>query len=85
MPELLNVLPTLKDGEVSDVIHTSSGYNLIMVLERRDGKQKPFRDIRDRVRQMMVNEKLPAYLGKLQRQFPVTWTVMADRPPVAKP
>ena len=79
MPELLKVLPTLKDDQVSEVIPTQSGYNLITVIERRDGKQKPYEDVRERVKQMMVNEKLPAYLGELEKRYPVTWGVMATQ------
>ncbi|MGE5757522.1 MAG: peptidylprolyl isomerase, partial [Sideroxydans sp.] len=77
MPELLKVLPTLKDDQLSDVIATPSGYHLIMVLERRIGRQKPFEDVRERVQQMMVNQNLPAYLGELEKRYPVSWGVMA--------
>lgn len=88
MPELLKVLQTLKDDELSDVIATPSGYNLIMVVERRTGSQKQFEDVRERVQQMMVNEKLPAYLGELEKRYPVSWSVIAARSasqPVATP
>ncbi len=77
MPELLKVLPTLKDDQLSEVIATPAGYHLITVLERRVGRQKPFEDVRDRVKQMMVNQNLPAYLGELEKRFPVSWNVMA--------
>lgn len=77
MPELLKVLPTLKDDQLSEVIATPSGYHLITVLERRIGRQKPFEDVRERVQQMMVNQNLPAYLGELEKRYPVSWGVMA--------
>jgi parvulin-like peptidyl-prolyl isomerase len=88
MPELLKVLKTLKDDELSDVIATPSGYNLIMVVERRTGSQKQFEDVRERVQQMMVSEKLPAYLGELEKRYPVSWSVIAAQAasqPVATP
>lgn len=81
MPELQRVLDTLKDGELSDVIETPSGYHLLMVLERRIGRQKPFAEVRERVQQRMVNQQLPAYLGELEKRYPVSWNVMT--PPVA--
>jgi len=77
MPELLNVLATLQDNQVSEVISTQSGYQLITVLERRVATQKPFEDVRDRVKQMMVSEYLSAYLNDLQKRYPVTWNVVA--------
>lgn len=78
-PELLKSLATLKDGQISEVISTQSGFHLITVLERRIGKQKAFEDVRDRVKQMMVNQNMPAYLGELEKRYPVTWNVMASQ------
>ncbi len=77
MPELIKVLATLKDDELSAVITTESGYHLIMVVERRIGSQKPYEDVRERAQQMMVNQNLPTYLGELEKRYPVTWSVMA--------
>ncbi|OIR18066.1 foldase protein PrsA precursor [mine drainage metagenome] len=88
MPELLKELATLKDDELSAVIPTRSGYHLIMVLERRIGSQKPYEDVRDRVRQMMISQNLPAYLGELEKRYPVSWNVMVAQPalqPAATP
>ncbi|MBI5890206.1 MAG: peptidylprolyl isomerase [Nitrosomonadales bacterium] len=79
VPELMKVLPTLKDEQISEVVSTPSGFHLIVVLERRIGKQKPFGDVRERVKQMMVNQNLPAYLGELEKRYPVTWNVMATQ------
>lgn len=87
-PELLKELATLKDDELSAVIPTESGYHLIMVLERRIGSQKPYEDVRDRIRQMMISQHLPAYLGELEKRYPVSWNVMVAKPalqPAATP
>ena len=78
MPELQKVLETLQDEEISGVVATPSGYHLITVLERRIGRQKPFEDVQERVKQMIVNQNLPAYMGELEKRFPVTWSVMAS-------
>ncbi len=88
MPELLKVLPKLKDEQLSEVIATPAGFHLIMVLERRIGRQKPFGDVSERVRQMMVRQNLPPYLDELQKRYPVTWSVVAMQAasqPVATP
>lgn len=81
MPELLNVLPTLKDEQLSEVIASPSGYHLLMVLERRIGRQKPFAEVRERVQQMIINQHLPAFMGELEKRYPVSWNLMAS--PVA--
>ncbi|MDP2759592.1 MAG: peptidylprolyl isomerase [Sideroxyarcus sp.] len=77
MPELLKALGALQDDELSGVIVTPSGYHLIMVLERRIGRQKPFVEVRERVQQMIVNQNLPAYMGELEKRYPVSWSLMA--------
>jgi len=79
LPELLKVLETLQDDELSGVVATQSGYHLITVLERRIGRQKPFSDVRERVKQMIVNQNFPAYMGELEKRYPVTWGVMASQ------
>jgi parvulin-like peptidyl-prolyl isomerase len=73
------VLETLQDDELSGVVATQSGYHLITVLERRIGRQKPFSDVRERVKQMIVNQNFPAYMGELGKRYPVTWGVMASQ------
>lgn len=86
MPELLEALGTLQDDELSGVIVTPSGYHLIMVLERRIGRQKPFVEVRERVQQMIINQNLPAYMGELEKRYPVSWSLMATQaatPPAA--
>jgi peptidyl-prolyl cis-trans isomerase C len=85
MPELLNVLPKLKDEQLSDIITTPAGFNLIMVLERRIGRQKPFEDVRERVQQMMISQNLPGFLGELEKRYPVTWSVIAAQPVASQP
>jgi len=77
MPELLKVLDTLQDDELSGVIATRSGFHLLMVLERRIGRQKPFAEVRERGQQMIVNRHLPAYMGELEKRYTVSWNVMA--------
>jgi len=83
MPELLKVLDTLQDDELSGVVATQSGFHLLMVLERRIGRQKPFAEVRERVQQMIVNQHLPSYMGELEKRYPVNWNLMVA--PAAAP
>ena len=79
MPELDGALSKLKDNEVSDVIETKMGFHLLTILERQPGGMKTYAEVHDRARQMFINEKLPAYLGKLERKYQVSWKVIEAR------
>ncbi len=79
MPELDNALSKLEDGKVSEVIETKMGFHLLMILERQSRGQKTFDEVHDRIRQMIINEKLPPYLGELERSYRVSWKVIEAR------
>jgi parvulin-like peptidyl-prolyl isomerase len=76
MPELNNALSSLKDGEISEVIETKAGFHLLTVLEREPGGKKTFPEVRNRVRQLVINEQLRPYLGELERRYQVSWKVI---------
>ncbi|HET7833426.1 MAG TPA: peptidylprolyl isomerase [Gallionella sp.] len=76
MPELETALAKLEENKVSEVIETKAGFHLLMLLERQPGKQKAYAEVRDRVRQLIINEKLPAYLGELEQRHKVSWKVI---------
>lgn len=79
MPELDRALSKLEDGKLSEIIETKMGFHLLMVLERQPAGQKTFDEVKDRVRQMIINEKLPVYLGELERRYQVSWKVIKAR------
>ncbi len=79
MPELDNALAKLGDNQVSDVIETKVGFHLLTILEHQAKGQKTYAEVSDRVRQMIINEKLPPYLGELERSYPVSWKVIKAR------
>jgi parvulin-like peptidyl-prolyl isomerase len=79
MPELDNALATLDDNKISDVIETKAGFHLLTILEHQAKGQKTYAEVSDRVRQMIINEKLPPYLGELERSYQVTWKVIKAR------
>lgn len=79
MPELDNALSKLEDGKLSEVIETKAGFHLLMILEHQPRIQKTYAEVRDRVRQMIINEQLPPYLGELERRYKVSWKVIKAR------
>ncbi len=79
MPELENALAKLQDNQLSDIITTKVGFHLLTVLERKPQGQKTYAEVHDRVRQLIINENLPTYLGELERRYKVTWHVIKVR------
>lgn len=84
MPELEKALATLQDGQLSTVIETREGFHLLTVLERKPGERKSYAEVRDRVRQLIINEQLPPYLGELERRYKVSWNVIQSGDGAAK-
>lgn len=85
MPEIERVLPELKDGEVSDIIETEKGYHLVVVLDRRPGKVRAFESMKDKVKQLIIDEKVPEYLNSLQEKYGVEWHILEKGKETAKP
>ena len=51
----------LQPGEVSGLIRTRPGYQIIQVEERRGGGARPFEEVKDEVRDRLVNEQGDVY------------------------
>ena len=49
---------SLKPGEVSNVVETEVGFHLIKVHEKRPEKTVPFKEVEERIRQHLTNQKL---------------------------
>jgi peptidyl-prolyl cis-trans isomerase C len=79
MPELDQALSKLEDNQVSEVIETKLGFHVLTILERQAGRQEPYAAVRDRIRQIVINENMRPYLGELERRYPVSWRVMKPR------
>ncbi len=63
----------LEDNQVSEIIQTVKGYHLILITERRPGGKKAYTAVRDRVRQVIIMEKLGPYIKELEQRYPVEW------------
>ncbi|MCX7193800.1 MAG: peptidylprolyl isomerase [Proteobacteria bacterium] len=79
LPELDKALARLPDGQVSEIVQTPVGFHLLTIIERKPGQHKTFADVRERVRQLIINEKLPPYLGTLEHRYKVNWQVLQGR------
>lgn len=46
-----------KPGDLSEVVQTDFGYHIIKLTERKEGADKPFDEMKDRIRMAMLNRK----------------------------
>jgi peptidyl-prolyl cis-trans isomerase C len=79
LPELDNALSKLPDGQISEIIQTPVGFHLLTIIERKPGQHKTFADVRERISQLIINEKLRPYLGELEHRYPVNWKILKGR------
>ncbi len=76
LPELDRALEKLGDGQVSEVVETKLGFHLLTILERQSRRHELYAQIRERLRQLVINENLRQYLGELEQRYSVTWKVI---------
>lgn len=75
-PEIEDAIKNLNNDEISPVIKTSRGYHLVTVLNKRIGGTQRYSQIKDKLRQMIINENMDKYLAELEHRHPVNWLVM---------
>ena len=82
-PVIENAIKDLEDGKHSGVIKTEKGYLIATILDRRPGGKRRFESMKDKVRQLVINEHMHDYLAELQKKHKVTWKMLeikADKP-----
>ena len=76
-PALQTMLEKIKVGEVSDVIRTQRGYQLLELESRTDVKVKTFEEARQDISDRIAEEKRRAetqkYIEKLRAAASITW------------
>ncbi len=78
-PKIEKAIRNLPDGKVSPVIKTAKGYHLVTILERKPGRTRPYSEMRDRVRQELINSKLVDFLQNAQKSHKVVWKVLGQQ------
>jgi peptidyl-prolyl cis-trans isomerase C len=59
VPEFEEVAFSLKsNGEISEIVHTQYGFHIIQLEERREGKPKPFDQVKEQIKSVLRNTQL---------------------------
>jgi len=57
LQELDNTAFALREGEISDIISTPTGFYILKMLEKKQIEYIPFKDVKDMVKEMVFQEK----------------------------
>jgi peptidyl-prolyl cis-trans isomerase SurA len=76
-PQLQKLLDALKVGELTEVIRTTRGYQILKLESRTETKVKTFDEARGEIADRVVNTKrraeLEKYLDRLREQATISW------------
>jgi peptidyl-prolyl cis-trans isomerase C len=74
-PDIEKALKNLPNGKVSDIINTSKGFHLVMVVDRKPSERKSFAAVKDRVKRALIDEKMSPYMKLLTAKHPAQWQI----------
>lgn len=73
--EIENGIKNLKDNQVSEVIKTDKGWHLVVIVNRKSSERKAYAEIKDRVKQKFLAEKMTVYLQEVTEKHPLVWKI----------
>lgn len=56
-PELENAIMAMKQGDVSELVYTPSGFHIVKLEERNAGKPKPFEKVKAEIEDLLYRKK----------------------------
>jgi hypothetical protein len=78
-PELATAIFSLKSGDLSNVVKTSSGYQIIKVDERTEPELQPFEGVKKRIEDGLLSERVTKVRAELfqdlKKKFPIEYLI----------
>jgi peptidyl-prolyl cis-trans isomerase C len=71
IPAFENIAFTLRVGETSSPVHTEFGYHIIKVTNRIAPQIKPLEEVRDDIRDVLIEQAVDTYINELRRNATV--------------
>lgn len=65
IPEIEAVVFTMRIGDISDVIESSTGYHIVKVTAKKDRREPSFDDLQEEISQIVFNQKAEKEYRKL--------------------
>ncbi len=81
-PVIENAIKDLDDGKISGIIKTKKGYVIATILDRRPGGVRRYEAMKDKVRQLFIDEKMHTYLSQLEKKYKVDWKLLKSKPSI---
>jgi len=78
-PAIEKALSGLKDNQISEIVETPMGFHILTILERSPSLKRSFASVRDKVAQMLVNQKTAEYMNELSGRHKVTWNLVDSK------
>jgi parvulin-like peptidyl-prolyl isomerase len=63
-----SVVFALQTNEVSDVISTDSGYQLVQLTGKIPARTQPLSEVAEEIKESLIIEQIPAYLAKIKEE-----------------
>lgn len=69
MPELESSITAMRPGDVSELIHTPSGFHIVKLEEKISGRMKPFESVRSDVEENLYRKKSEERFSQWAREL----------------
>ena len=85
VPEFEKVAFAMKTGDISKPVKTQFGWHVIKVTDRKEGRQRPYDEVKDSITKLMKNKKSRKAKSELLKKLKASGKVETFLPKAEKP